>query len=213
MEVSIGEAGRPRAGAGRVRKKDWVLTESAFGRLLTLLDADRDRAAQKYENLRARLIAVFRWRRCLSPEGLADETFDRVSRRLDEGQEIREPIAYFYGVARNVMKEYWTIVQEEKAIEQAPTFRDDVGEASSLDQREREERLQCLEHCMDLLSPESLELITRYYASGADDRTAERSNLASALRVSVGTLRTRAHRARRRLESCVKDCMKRRTDA
>jgi RNA polymerase sigma factor (sigma-70 family) len=199
---------------GLTRKKDWVLTQRAFDRLLALLDPDRSRAAEEYERIRTRLVRIFRWSRCLSPEKLADETFDRVSRRLDEGVEIRaeEPARYFYGIARNVLKEYWTTMQEERAAEKAPPpLRDESDEARNLERREREERLECLERCLGLLPEESLELITRYYPSEGDEK--KRLELAGALGVSAGTLRERAHRIRRTLESCVRDCLKRRTDA
>jgi RNA polymerase sigma factor (sigma-70 family) len=199
-----------------VRNKDWVLTERALAKLLLFFDPDRDRAAEKYEALRKRLVAIFRWRRCLSPEKLADETFDRVSRRLDEGAQIRtdEPVAYLYGVARNVLKEYWTRQQEERTARQAhASLRPEVDGATELEQREHHERLECLERCLDLLPEEDLELITRYHPSDSKRKIAARSELAAALNISVGTLRTRAHRLRRSLESCVNKCMRKRTDA
>jgi hypothetical protein len=45
--------------------RDWVLTSEALDRLLEQLDSDRDRAAEKYEQIRQRLIKLFRWRGCL----------------------------------------------------------------------------------------------------------------------------------------------------
>lgn len=198
------------------RKKDWVLTERALAKLLFFFDPDRDRAAEKYEALRKRLVAIFSWRRCLSPEKLADETFDRVSRRLDEGEQVHtdDPAAYLYGVACNVLKEYWTRQQQERAAGQAQAYlQDEAGDAPEWEQSEHDDRLECLERCLGLLNQEDLELITRYYPSEPKRKIADRSELAVALSISVGTLRTRAHRLRRGLESCVNKCMKQRTDA
>jgi hypothetical protein len=45
-------------------KKDWVLTQDAFDKLLNWLDSDRERAGQKYETIRLRLIKIFTCRRC-----------------------------------------------------------------------------------------------------------------------------------------------------
>src|SRR5437762_653948 len=41
------------------RKKDWTLTKEAFERLLDSLDANRERAGEKYENVRRKLIECF----------------------------------------------------------------------------------------------------------------------------------------------------------
>ena len=50
----------------------------------------------------------FEWRHCVPPEDCADETIDRVARRLAGGERIRtgDPISYFRGVARNVWLEW-----------------------------------------------------------------------------------------------------------
>ena len=90
------------------RKKDWVLTKEALDKLLACLDQNREQAASRYEIIRRKLMKYFECRGCCSPEDLADETINRVARRIYEGKEIwtSEPANYFYGVARNVLKEY-----------------------------------------------------------------------------------------------------------
>lgn len=82
-------------------KKEWVLTREAFDKLLACLDRDRERAAEKYEEIRNALITFFEHRGCLSPQEYADETINRVARRLSEGKEIyaNNAASYFYGVA------------------------------------------------------------------------------------------------------------------
>jgi RNA polymerase sigma factor (sigma-70 family) len=207
--------GLPVSGTG-VRKKDWVLTERAFAKLLAFLDPDRERAAEKYEELRKRLVTICRWRRCPSPEKLADETFDRLSRRLDEGEQVQasDPAAYLYGVARNVLKEYWIRQQLERTAGQAhAALRPEADEAAELDQREHSQRLDCLDRCLDELPPEDLDLIMRYYSFEPTRKIAERSELAASLGISVGALRTRVHRLRRSLEVCVNGCLKKRANA
>ncbi|MEJ7712917.1 MAG: hypothetical protein WKF84_24510 [Pyrinomonadaceae bacterium] len=72
-------------------------------KLLNGLDADRERAGDKYEELRRILIRFFEWRGAPFPEEQADETFNRVARRLDEGVKIKNIGGYCYEVARLVV--------------------------------------------------------------------------------------------------------------
>src|SRR5437868_5161996 len=88
-----------------VRKKDWTLTREAFEQLLAALDPDRERAGLRYENIRRKLIEFFEARGSNSPADNADETINRVARRLDEGERVQDLSAYFYGVARLLLKE------------------------------------------------------------------------------------------------------------
>src|SRR5436853_4464997 len=84
--------------------KEWALTQDAFDRLLDWLDADRNRAGIRYEEIRHRLIRVFIGRGCMAAEDLADETINRVAARIDDV--VRDydgdPASYFYGVCQNV---------------------------------------------------------------------------------------------------------------
>src|SRR5450755_1029230 len=131
-----------------VPSRGWTLSSESFDRLLRLFDADRDKAADQYEAIRTRLIRIFEWRGSTSPESLADETMDRVSRRLEQGEQVRavDPAVYFYGVARNVLKEYWTDQRKETALRMSGAFSREHASQSPEDQ-ERELRLDCLDRC------------------------------------------------------------------
>jgi len=197
------------------RRSDWAISGGSLDKLLLVLDPDRERAGQKYEAIRARLIRLFEWRGCRSPESLADETIDRVTRRVDEGVDIRaeDPGVYFCGVARNVLREYWTSIQREKRFRQSEpraTFSQGEGQ---LEKDEAAERLECLERCLAELSPESLRLITLYYQPNRAERIESRAQLARELGITLGSLRVRAHRIRKNLEDGVNECMKRRAHA
>src|SRR5256885_10310944 len=89
-------------------KKEWVLTRESFEALLAWLDADPEAAARKYEQIRTRLIKIFVCRGCSEPEDLADETIDRVARRVPDIEPTftGEPARYFYGVANKIHLEY-----------------------------------------------------------------------------------------------------------
>ena len=83
------------------------LTPEGFDALLAQLNPDRERAGEIYETIRRKLVRLFEWRGCGSPEDLTDETINRVARRLAEGVELRssDPYGYFCGVAHLVYKE------------------------------------------------------------------------------------------------------------
>src|SRR4051812_47061977 len=87
----------------------WALDAAAFEKLLAFLASDRNVAAEKYEDIRRRIVKLLQWRGCSSADDYADRAIDRVARRLIEGApiDVRDPYHYFHGVAVNVLREYW----------------------------------------------------------------------------------------------------------
>src|SRR3954469_15249507 len=81
------------------------LTAKAFTRLLDRLGEGREQAGEQYEHLRRAFIRFFEWRGAPFPEEHADETFNRIARKLDEGVEIKSVGGYCYEVARLVCLE------------------------------------------------------------------------------------------------------------
>ena len=81
---------------------------SAFRRFLDWLDLGLDSKGEKYLEIRRRLVQYFDRKNCASPDELADETLNRVARRLAEEGEITgvTPAHYCYLVARFVFLEY-----------------------------------------------------------------------------------------------------------
>src|SRR6185369_2835428 len=84
------------------------LEQSDFDRLLSWLDADRERAGLLYEKIRWRLVTILASRGCVLAEELADETIDRVARRVADIEQIYvgDKAIYFLGVMTNVHHEY-----------------------------------------------------------------------------------------------------------
>lgn len=80
---------------------------TGFKALLDWLDSDHQKAAEKYEKIRRRLITIFVSRGFQDAEDLADLTFNRVAARMDQLVQayIGDPARYFLGVARNLMLE------------------------------------------------------------------------------------------------------------
>ena len=57
-----------------------------FEKLLRWLDPDRDKAGEKYEKIRHRLIRIFSARGCWEPEELFDRTTDIIISKIEIGR-------------------------------------------------------------------------------------------------------------------------------
>jgi len=195
-------------------KKDWVLTQDAFDVLLAQLDPDRQRAGQKYEAIRHGLITFFECRGSDTPEDHADATINRVARRLLEGAEIYagSPASYFYGIARNVLKEHWQSPGAASApLDTVPVTRlsEHPGrlQEAQAEREQREQRLDCLEDCLGGLGLKDWELIREYYQGETSVKIENRKLLARKLGLAANALRIRALRIREKLEDCVQRCL------
>jgi DNA-directed RNA polymerase specialized sigma24 family protein len=177
--------------------KDWVITQEAFDGLLAWLDADRDRAAQKYETVRTRLIKIFSCRGCGEADDLADETINRVTAKLHEIVDtyVGDPALYFYGVANKVYLEYL----RRRPVVEAPLLRESSDDI--------EAEYACLEKCMDQLPMQSRRLVLEYYQEEKRAKIERRRKLAEELGIAVNALRIRAHRIRQQLQQCVQVCL------
>src|SRR4029079_14777406 len=99
-----------------VRRRRWQRNRTPLERLRSSLDSDVSRAAQQYERLRERLILYFSGRRCPDPEDSADETIDRISRRIDGGEQIRDVTRFAYAVALLVLSESFKRVRRREGV-------------------------------------------------------------------------------------------------
>ena len=84
-----------------------VPSPKSFEKLLNWLDSDRDKAGEKYERIRLRLIRIFTCRGCFEAEDLSDQTINVVASRIDWLIENfkGDPALYFYGVAKKIYQE------------------------------------------------------------------------------------------------------------
>lgn len=190
-------------------KKEWVLTQDAFETLLAWLDTDRERAGSKYETIRLRLIKIFTCRGCLEAEELADETINRVVGRVDEvaNNYQGDPALYFYGVSHNVHLEYLRKLKLRVAEIRPESTTDTVARPSVRPVEDIEPEFECLERCLDELSPDSRKLMLEYYQHDKHAKIDHRRRLAEGLGIAVNALRIRAHRMRRVLRECVQNCL------
>lgn len=65
-------------------KRGWAPTQGAFHRLLLCLDEESDSGGHRYLEIRRRLVLYFDRKNCRTPDEFADETLNRVTRRLEE---------------------------------------------------------------------------------------------------------------------------------
>jgi len=190
-------------GEGTARQK-WTLTQEAFDRLLVALGGDRDSAAQKYLEIRTHLMRFFEWRGCSFPEDHADETINRIAKRVAEGEEILNYSGYAMGVARLLLLE----INKGRQREQQALA--EIGTSSEVYEEEpddSESRLVCLRSCLQTLSADNRELILEYYQGEKGEKIHNRKKLMDRLGIPVNTLRMRALRLRERLQSCVETCV------
>lgn len=191
----------PRRGDEKQRRQ-WDLTPKAFDQFLSLLDLDRDRAGESYEALRRNLIQLFIWRGCRDPESHADETINRVIRKIDEGEEVRDVIAYAHGVARRLLLEVFKKQEREQiGIDELPPL------IAQPEEQDDETGVLCLRRCLNRLPEESRQLIVLYYQGEKSAKIENRKRLAEGLRVTLGALRYRAFDLRQRLQGCIERCM------
>jgi len=190
------------------QKKDWTLTSEAFECLLVAFDADRESAAHKYEIMRRKLTEFFEARGTEAPPDYADETINRVARRITEGEEIKDLNSYFYGVARLVWLEFLRSRDKESTpLELAPNpIAVNTAEVEA-ERREKEQRLTCLESCLSKLPPANRNLIVEYYREEQGLKIDTRKRQAAMLNTTINGLRLRASRIRADLAKCVHGCV------
>jgi RNA polymerase sigma factor (sigma-70 family) len=146
---------------------------------------------------------------------LADETINRVARKLAEGAQVQHGSlsSYFYGVARNVFHEHLRSPGRNLAsIEtllphQHPFERPPGAPGPRSDQFDLEMKLACLDACTQSLPAETRKMILSYYEGKERVKIENRKRMAETLGVPMNSLRIRVHRIREKLENCLVNCL------
>src|SRR5215831_4863105 len=127
------------------------MTPSAFGKLLACLHSDYEHAGEEYERIRRKLTLYFEGRRCSPADEYADEVINRVARKLDEGEEVRDLNRYVFGVARllrlEILRQPQSSSESNDHLEQLKVLPDIETPV--------EGRMDFLERCLNKLPPES----------------------------------------------------------
>jgi RNA polymerase sigma factor (sigma-70 family) len=184
-------------------------TDEDFNELLAWLHADNETAASIYETIRGDLIRIFRWRGCSDPEGMADETIIRVTRKVGEIADsyIGSPTAYFYGVAKNLLHEYdrrretSLSPQVEELVLPAPVVVVEEEDDSS------ERIYECFKRCLKRLKAQERKLAVRYYQGDGQAKISGRKRMADELGIDLNALRVRTRRIRTKLRECIEECL------
>ena len=185
---------------GRGQRK---LNGPEWNALLSALDRIPERAAHKYETALSGLIRIFRSRGLWNDaEDLADETVDRVARRILEKAGTPEPIvnvlAYMRVVAGKVAGEvhrrprHVSIEDVAEAALLAGALRQPSSEID-------EHVVKCLRRLVDELPERDRRIIGEYYEYSRSEKIAHRQLLARETGLSAGALRVKACRIRRLL--------------
>src|SRR5580765_7701450 len=180
------------------RPKTHVLGQEELDRLLAWLDEDREQAGKVYEQIRWRLITIFAARGCSAPEELADETIDRVARRVSDiaHDYVGEKARYFFGVANNVHHEYLKRPAppdpEEVIIEPDP---------------DREQVHHCLQRCLSTINETDRAMLLRYYSQEKKAKVDLHKTMSAEMAITINTLRLRVLRLKEKLQPCLERCL------
>lgn len=182
-----------------LEQDDVILNQSSLEKLFAVLE----RAGLEYANLHRAITAFFTARGCgPDSEALADVTLlDRLARRIEEGEEVRNFVYYSKEIAKRVYQEY---LKEREKFRKAARDLLYVSRDAQDFEEDTDLRRQCQESCIGSLSEPDRQLMIDYYLNGKD-----RGVLAEELGLLLATLRTHIHRLKRRLKKCVDDCRQR----
>ena len=194
-----------------------AFTNFAFGRLLEWLDDGDESHGETYLEIRRRLVLYFDRRNRPAADDLADETLNRVARTLEQSGTIatRPPARYCYVVARFVLLE--DVRRDRKHVPLDEQRRHEIPRGRSFGSIEpdeitviREQRLECLNPCLQRLRPDQRELAIEYFRDSGRQRIERRRGLAQRFGISMNALGIRACRIRDSLMTCVEACRRER---
>lgn len=180
--------------------KQIEITPTNFNRLLRWLDEDKTLAAEKYKKIHRRLVQMFLARGAYPAEDLADQTFDRVIKRLPDIIDSYEgdPAPYIFRTARNICFEF---VKKPK--------HEPLPEMLAAPETEATENIYqtCLKMCLEKLSAEQRQLFVDYFLFENEKKSEHHEEMSRRLGITINYLRTKIYRIRMNLEKCVGECV------
>ncbi len=188
------------------------LTAAKFESLLLRLDTERNRAGEKYEEIRWKLVKFFQWSSCLEAEDLADETFNRVAEKLASEEEgIKDVVAFTWGVAKRIRQEALRKDAKTVGLPDLPgadtMLTDSRAPADAQPELTgNQKHLKCLRRCIQHFSARDRGLLLAYHSTRGR-RIEGRRRLAQENGITMVALRVRANRLRFKLEECIKRCL------
>lgn len=168
-------------------------TPEAFEKLLRWLDPDRDKAGEKYEKIRRRLIAIFSSRGCCDTDDLADRTINVVLSKTEWllANYVGDPAIYFYAVAKKIYLE--DLKKKPPPVVPPP----------DPPPPEVEQLSDYLDDCLDQLPFGERDLILRYHQFEKREKIQNRKKLAAELQLSRNALRIKVCHIHSRVKGCI----------
>jgi RNA polymerase sigma factor (sigma-70 family) len=164
---------------------------------------DSERAAERYELTRSKLIMFFAQRRVPDPEELAGATLLAFMRQLSKGVVVDNPEAYCFGVAKNIFRQYCRAERKRREGAEELKHRTEVGRSREDDEMDllRERQLECVNECVEELPEKQRQLLFEYekFPEGRD-KIEHRTRLAKMLNISKGALSSKIFQIRSRLK-------------
>lgn len=190
-------------------------TGVAFEQLLEWLDDGVDSHGSIYLEMRRRLVSYFDRRNRPTADDLADQTLNRIAKTLekDGAIAIRPPARYCYSVAKFVLLEDLRREQAQLRLRGTITELSTTGARRPEPEESfeiQEQRLQCLERCLQEMNPDQRALIVAYYRDERRQKIERRRNMARGLGITMNALSIRVGRIRTALEASVETCRKER---
>lgn len=171
--------------------------------LLERLHPDLEEAGREYERLRTRLVRFFEWRGAALADECADETLDRLARKIEATQVI-DVQKYVFGIARLVLLEHRRAPMPSSIEDASPAAL--AALATPPVEPAAPGFQECFDRCLAQLPEEGRQLLLEYYVGDGQAKIANRRRLAASLGVSDNALRSRVQRLRDTLERGVMHC-------
>ena len=173
---------------------------SRFNALLARLGTNGIPSGIAYEQLRRRLIVLFRLHVPADAEALSDVALDRLARRIHDGAPIDNPQLFALGIARKLVLEAQNRAARQQRMANDPTL---ASAPADDDAEALESNCAAMSACLGKLGTNARDLILAYYGADGAARIETRRRLASELGLSVNALRNRALRLREGLARCM----------
>ncbi len=181
-----------------------TISKSDFESFLHMLDPNVDKAGEKYLELRAGLESFFEWRDCENIEELTDIVFDRLTKKIIEGEKIENIKAYSVSIAKFVVMEHKRKLLKTVELVETHTKSDLAEDFESTDLKKK--KLECLRKCLSNLPEKKRDFLIEYYNTEEATMIDKRRKLADKLQLNLNSLRIQVSRMKSVLEKCTKEC-------
>lgn len=192
--------------------------ENELDIFLGWLSPNPEQAAQRYLNIRCRLVYYFVRKRYDAPEDMASEVLQRAVEMVAKGVDFSDRVEnYIFGIARNVgnernreiiplqLNETLDMPQTEEGLVHAVSALVSFPNQETQEKEERFEReIQATETCLEKLSSRDRYLFVNYLLPPEKANVASyHEELAKKLNMKMNNLRVKYFRLRKTLQKCV----------